>query len=380
MKMRNKIFGKYKIAVVSIFSIVAYFLIKSIFWPMQKNITVLIQQQQNDILNLDTPTNSTKEKHLVFDQVNFRKDSELFHDNTGYLHFKHNFFMHISTGIRVLKEANYIFRVASDDGFRLKINDAIVCEHIGGRSFSVTECHYKLIQGKHLLQLNYYQGPDKLGLKLTYQTNNAKEYFVGENSDVMKFHVDDGSFSSNYTASAEENKQLIQHATAGDSYAQYTLAAKYLSGDGIVQDNKQAFKWFKEAAKSGETEAQFHIGQMYNKGIGTHQDIEKALHWLKLSATNFNDDAQYYLGLLYYEGKGVEQNYAEALYWIKKAAMGEGEDNQHPFFVSKKSGHANAQFQLGKMYESGLGVEINHELAKKWILKSNSQADTNINQ
>lgn len=375
MKKLKTLYRKYKAAAISILAVAAYLLLKNIFWPMQKNITVLIQQQHDKIINLNTQQNTSNEKQFVFDKLNFREDDELIHENTGYLGFKNNFFMQLSTKINVFKQANYLFRVSSDDGFRLKIDNSIVCEHIEGRMFSTTECPCQLRPGEHVLELYYYQGPAKMGLKLTYQADGSDEYMVGQNSALMTFHLNDKPFHLIHKTPVEEFKKLFEQANSGDSHAQFILADKYLYANGVNQNNKKAFKWFKKAAVNGETDAQFYLGRMYHLGVGTHQNIEKALSWLTLSANNFNSDAQYYMGKLYYNGNAVVQDYAKAFFWIKKSAAGRDEDNQHPFFVSIVSGNADAQLLLGKMYAAGLGVEKNEELKKKWFLLAAKQGD-----
>ena len=44
-------------------------------------------------------------------------------------------------------------------------------------------------------------------------------------------------------------------ADKGDSDAEYTLALMYVKGDGVPQDNAQAFMLFSLAAKSGDPDA-----------------------------------------------------------------------------------------------------------------------------
>ncbi len=53
-------------------------------------------------------------------------------------------------------------------------------------------------------------------------------------------------------------------------------------------------------------------------------------------------DAQNDLGFMYENGQGVPQDYAEAVGWFRKAA---------------EQGYANAQYNLGNMYRNGHGVE-----------------------
>ena len=66
-------------------------------------------------------------------------------------------------------------------------------------------------------------------------------------------------------------------------------------------------------------------------------------------------EAQYNLGVMYDNGQGVRQNYAEALRWYRKAA---------------EQGVAEAQYNLGVMYASGRGVRQNFHLSKEWFGKA----------
>jgi hypothetical protein len=56
-----------------------------------------------------------------------------------------------------------------------------------------------------------------------------------------------------------------------------------------------------------------------------------------------NADAQYNLGVMYDNGQGVPQDKAEAVKWYRKAA---------------EQGHARSQFSLGLMYAVGEGVPM----------------------
>ncbi len=60
------------------------------------------------------------------------------------------------------------------------------------------------------------------------------------------------------------------------------------------------------------------------------------------------------LGIMFEKGRGVPENYPKALLLFRKAAMG--------------GGLAEAQFNLGRMYEGGKGVEVNPVLAKESFL------------
>ncbi|WP_400146315.1 tetratricopeptide repeat protein [Candidatus Methanarcanum hacksteinii] len=67
--------------------------------------------------------------------------------------------------------------------------------------------------------------------------------------------------------------------------------------------------------------------------------------------TKWRGQAQYNLGRIYESGYGVKTSHEEAVKWYRLAA------NQ---------GHACAQYRLGTMYEYGRGVEQSYEEAIKW--------------
>ena len=58
---------------------------------------------------------------------------------------------------------------------------------------------------------------------------------------------------------------------------------------------------------------------------------------------------------MYAYGQGVRQDYAEALRWYHKAA---------------EQGDAEAQYNLGAMYDNGDGVRRNFHLSKEWFGKA----------
>jgi TPR repeat protein len=109
-------------------------------------------------------------------------------------------------------------------------------------------------------------------------------------------------------------------AEQGDAAAQKEIGLMYAKGQGVVQSDEEALKWFHKAADQGFAEAQNNIGVMYAKGRGVSQDPEEAAKWYRKAAENGAAVAQFNLGVTYLEGKGVPQNDAEAINWILKAA------------------------------------------------------------
>jgi TPR repeat protein len=98
--------------------------------------------------------------------------------------------------------------------------------------------------------------------------------------------------------SFEEAKFL---AEKGNVALQYTVATIYLNGSGAIeQNNKEAFKWFKECAKSGNVDAQLMISRMYLDGTGVDINIKEGLKWLIKAAEQGKDaNIHYIVGNMY---------------------------------------------------------------------------------
>ena len=69
-------------------------------------------------------------------------------------------------------------------------------------------------------------------------------------------------------------------------------------------------------------------------------------------------DAQFNLGVMYEQGNGVKKDYTQAAKWYRKAA---------------EQGHADAQFNLGSMYANGEGVKQDDTQAVEWFRKAAEQ-------
>jgi len=84
--------------------------------------------------------------------------------------------------------------------------------------------------------------------------------------------------------------------------------------------------------------------------------------WLP-KAQQGDPQAQNYVGEIYEKGLGIKPDYEMAFVWYKKAA---------------KQGYAKAQTNLGSLYERGLGVEKNNQKAIQWYAKSSHLSSSDI--
>ncbi len=86
--------------------------------------------------------------------------------------------------------------------------------------------------------------------------------------------------------------------------------------------------------------------------------------WLPLAELG-DAEAQYNLGVMYDEGAGRKVDLALAAEWYQKAA---------------EQGFIDAQTNLGIMYLGGQGVPKDPDIARKWLQKAAEQGDKEATQ
>lgn len=121
---------------------------------------------------------------------------------------------------------------------------------------------------------------------------------------------------------AEQEPISLPHVRAehGDADAQLQLGMRYAEGDGVIQNNKEAAKWFALAAQRGLTEAQYRYGLALLQGRGVLQDYRAAFTWIEKPAKRGDARAQFSLGELYRYGTGTAIDKARAYLWYNLAA------------------------------------------------------------
>lgn len=159
--------------------------------------------------------------------------------------------------------------------------------------------------------------------------------------------------------------QLLTQAKQGDSSAQFELAMRYGSGEGVAENEKEAVKWFRLAAQQGLADAQYALGLYYDEG--PNADWKEAEKWYRLAAAQGIVDAQFELGCHYAplsilagEDFNANSDIEEAVRWFKPAA---------------EQGHAGAQLRLGDYYYDGIGVPRDKKQAVKWLRLAAEQKD-----
>ena len=81
-------------------------------------------------------------------------------------------------------------------------------------------------------------------------------------------------------------------------------------------------------------------------------NYSEAFKFCSVAAEQGHAEAQFNLGVMYDNGQGVKQDYFKAVEWYQKAA---------------EQGIAQAQYSLGIMYYDGKGVRQNYTKAKEYF-------------
>ena len=130
------------------------------------------------------------------------------------------------------------------------------------------------------------------------------------------------TLDSHSVTSVSNTPTSLPHARAaqGDAEAQLQLGMRYAEGDGVVQNDKEAVRWFALAAKQGLAEAEYQYGLALLQGRGVVQDYKAAFNWIEKPAQRGYAKAQYSLGELHRYGTGTPIDKARAYLWFNLAA------------------------------------------------------------
>lgn len=90
----------------------------------------------------------------------------------------------------------------------------------------------------------------------------------------------------------------------------------------------------------------------YAADVSGNEKAAQVLQRARPLAEQGNANAQYNMGVIYDRGYGVERDYAKAREWYKKAAA---------------QNYAKAEHNLGVMYQEGHGVQPNSTMAARWF-------------
>jgi len=126
-------------------------------------------------------------------------------------------------------------------------------------------------------------------------------------------------------ATSADIADLQERAAAGDAAAQYALADRHETGEGVDQDFATALRLFGEAAQQGHAAAQWRLGTILSPlgkaaDYGIAPDSIGALRWLEAAARQDHADAIALVAYAYEFGLGTAVNPAVAARWWRRLA------------------------------------------------------------
>ncbi|WP_162052223.1 PA14 domain-containing protein [Pontibacter pamirensis] len=108
-------------------------------------------------------------------------------NNEEFGELQKNFVVHASGILNIKETTNIDFRLVSDDGSRLFIDDKLVIDHGGNHAMEPKDGEIILKPGKHPFRVEYFQGGGDRGLSLQWRPYGAAEYAVVP-PDVFTFN------------------------------------------------------------------------------------------------------------------------------------------------------------------------------------------------
>ena len=123
----------------------------------------------------------------------------------------------------------------------------------------------------------------------------------------------------------------------------------------------KALDSIKTLADAGNVKAKKALGDYYFGGYaGIAQDYAKALELYTEAGEKGDADAQAQVGYIYQYGCGIDPDYEKAMEWNNRAAQ---------------QGNAQGQAQIGWLYQQGLGVTQNLDEAGRWYTRAADQGN-----
>jgi hypothetical protein len=146
---------------------------------------------------------------------------------------------------------------------------------------------------------------------------------------------------------AEAAKSLEFAAEHGLGRAQLRLGWLYQHGQGVLQNNGEALRWYVKAVDQGEPHAACRVGDMYFGGQGVDADRAKAVTFYEKDARRGCGHAQFQLG----QCAEQQSELVQAFTWYRTAAT---------------NGYAQAQVILGERLGDELASKPDYLEAYLW--------------
>lgn len=262
--------------------------------------------------------------------------------------------------------SSYIKCGANENGFRSEALYKAGVMYERGEGTAKNEAQAILCYRKSVQYATELECEARKALMRLEETVDKKEDFVDATKTMLMGLSPKEMYETGYEYENGLNNRFVSLPKA---YAFYKAAADrdytkaYIKMGDIYRNNyypfndksksdkfyQKAFKVYKQSeGTSGE--ACYELGRMYQNGYGIDADIEKAKYYYKSGALLGDKNASWRFGLICKD----EMEYPDAYKFFLKAA---------------EAGQGMAMYELAKLYEDGMGVNMSRERAIEWYTK-----------
>jgi TPR repeat protein len=147
--------------------------------------------------------------------------------------------------------------------------------------------------------------------------NLQKSMQSTERLEIETNIVADEPIANTETKEEDASSELAIDETGKSDYEE---GLAYAFGDGVPQNDRNAFNLYFSAAVKGYALAQYKVGVAYAYGEGVRQDNRQAAEWFQKAAEQGYTIAQRNLAMMYLDGNGIQQDKVHALAWYKVVA------------------------------------------------------------
>lgn len=164
------------------------------------------------------------------------------------------------------------------------------------------------------------------------------------------------SVSAERSAEAGDPVTSTAQSVASDATNPETAA------DSSVSETSTSDEGSYKKTVSGEASPSSDAQKNFDAGIAAYQanNLKLAFQEFQTAAKNGHADSQFNLGLMYEQGIGTDKDESQAVTWYRESAV---------------QGNSAAQFNLAVLYENGRGTKVDFAKANKWYRSASVQGD-----
>jgi len=175
----------------------------------------------------------------------------------------------------------------------------------------------------------------------------------------------------------------VKLAEQGNPEAQYKVGEMYETGKGVQRNAATALTWFEKAAAQDHKKAVYKLLYLDIKKNGLNSHSKTQLGVLRQESASGNPDAQYYLGKMYATGVGVPKSLNNALTWLNKATFNGVSEAEHEAISVEEKLARNREKAAKKRalaLEASKNKKAEEEAAKKEAAKKKKQQQAERNR